>query len=127
MSAISDPRLEECRALLASVRYHEAAPLVDQLVATTDGTLLMEALGFQAQSRRVEGRYESAIQSLGQRRKLARELGDDNAQAWTLIDMGRLYILLNRYELALETLTEAAQLASTQHAIATLLSTLADV
>ncbi len=127
MSATTDSRFEECQQLLAEAQYQQAMPLADRLVATKDGTQLIEALYLQAQSRRGGGHYGEAIQALCQRRKVAHELGDATAQAWSLINLGRLYLLLNRYELALESLTEAIRLPSTLQADIALLSALADV
>lgn len=127
MNTFPDPRLDECRSLLAKAQYQEAALLADQLVATIDNTQLMETLGLQAQARRGQGRYEDAIQSLHQRSKVAREQNDQDAQAWALIGVGQLYMLLNRYELALQALTEAVRLASAPLVESALLSALADV
>jgi tetratricopeptide (TPR) repeat protein len=119
---------EQCIQLLNRAQYQDAAVLANELVERAGKKKqLLEALDVQAEVRRNQGRYEQAIDSLKQRQTLAEELVDGETYAWSAVGLGRLYMLLGRYELALEVLTEASAREMNAHPRIALLGELASV
>jgi CHAT domain-containing protein/tetratricopeptide (TPR) repeat protein len=127
MSRDTDGGIEACRLLLLGTRYQDAKSLIEELVEKGEGAVLQEALILQAECRYKEGDYESAIRSLHESLRIAEERGDEEAQLQALVQSGRIYMTLNRHDLALQSLTRAVPVATTPFGRISLISAVADV